>query len=118
MDRKKIVGCAFVGLLLLWGIGQIASNTSHVPATASVTASPGDKWHLTETRSPIDDSKTEVLQVDAEEQIHGPLGEITPTLIVRCKEKKTVVYVDTGMAATVEEGLDGGPSEGHKVASD
>jgi type VI secretion system protein VasI len=53
---------------------------------------------------------------DAEEPIHGPLGATTPTLIVRCKEKKTDVYVETGMAASIEEGIDGGPSERHKVA--
>jgi len=65
--------------------------------------------------SPIDDSKTEVLRVDAEEQIHGPLGATTPTLIVRCKERKSDVYVETGIAASIEEGIDGGPTDFHKV---
>jgi Type VI secretion system VasI, EvfG, VC_A0118 len=82
-----------------------------VDAAPSVAASPGDKWHLTESRSSIDDSKNEVLLLDVEAPIQGPLGSTTPSLIVRCKEKKTNVYVNTGMAATVEEGLDG-----HKVA--
>ncbi len=115
MDTKRIAGLAIGALVLIWAVGRIASSSSRVDATPSVAASPGDKWHLTESHSPMDDSKTEVLLVDAEEQIHGPLGAITPTLIVRCKEKKTDVYVETGMAASIEEGIDGGPTDFHKV---
>jgi type VI secretion system protein VasI len=115
VDKKKIAGCALVALLLLWGIGRIASSSPHVSEFPSAVSTPTDKWHLAETRSPMDDSKTEILRVDAQEQIQGPVGAITPSLIVRCKEKKTDVYVETGMAASIEERIDGGPSEFHKV---
>jgi hypothetical protein len=102
---------AIGALVLIWAVGRIASSSSRGPESATAVASPTDKWHLTESHSPMDDSKTEVLRVDAEEQIHGPLGATTPTLIVRCKEKKTALYVETGMAASIEEGIDGGPSD-------
>jgi type VI secretion system protein VasI len=115
VDSKKIAGFALVALLLMWGVGRIASSSSRGPESASAVASPTDKWHLAESHSPMDDSKTEVLRVDAEEQIHGPLGAITPSLVLRCKEKKTDVYIETGMAASIEEGIDGGPSDFHKV---
>jgi hypothetical protein len=64
-----------------------------------------------ESRSPIDDSQTETVLLDAEGPIQGPLGSTTPSLILRCQQKRMSVYVSTGMAATVEEGFDGGPSE-------
>jgi hypothetical protein len=48
-------------------------------------------------------------------QVRPSRGEKRPSLIIRCKEKRTQVYVVTGMAATVEAGFDGGPSDQHKV---
>jgi type VI secretion system protein VasI len=115
MDNKKIAGCAVVALLLLWGIGRIASSSSPVAATPSVGAPLDDKWLVTENPSPMDDSKTVVLRLESESTIQGPLGTVKPTLFLRCKEKKTDVYVSTEMAARIEEGLDGGPSAFHTV---
>lgn len=63
----------------------------------------------------MDDSKTVVLSLDSEDLIQGPIGSVKPTLIVRCKEKKTDVYVVTRMAARIEEDGEGGPSDYHKV---
>src|SRR4029079_4878800 len=40
--------------------------------------------------------------------INGPTGSVRPTLILRCKEKQTEVYIVTGMQPDVEAGnLDG-----------
>lgn len=63
----------------------------------------------------MDDSKTVVVALDSENTAEGPLGAVRPSLIVRCQQKKTQVYVVTGMAATVEEDIDGGPRDSHKV---
>lgn len=74
--------------------------------TSSAVNRPGDKWQVTESRSPMDDSETVVLTLDAEEKVPGPVEAKLPTLIIRCKEGKTQAYVWTGMGASVESGSD------------
>ena len=120
MEPKKLVGALLLGVLVLWIIGW-ASTHSHKPeAPQVVQASPIDKWHVTEKQSPMDDSKTVMVALDSNDEVHGPLGAVRPSLIVRCQQKKTEVYVETGMAASVEEygpshavgiRLDDGPAE-------
>src|SRR5262249_29583602 len=56
--------------------------------------------------SKMDDSKTVVFRLDAEESVKGWLESHVPTLILRCKEKSTDAYMVTGMAASVESGGD------------
>jgi hypothetical protein len=51
----------------------------------------------------MDDSKTVTLSLASGDVIQGPLGSSRPTLVIRCKESKTEVYVVTGMAASVED---------------
>jgi predicted nucleic acid-binding Zn ribbon protein len=103
---------AFVGLSILVAI---YSNIDRIAPTPPPPASPADKWRVTEGRSPMDDSKEVVLKLDAQDQIEGPLGPVRPSLIVRCKEKKTDVYVVTGMAADIETDFEGGPKSSHTV---
>jgi len=119
VDLKKIIGGVLLGVLALWII-EWASSRSHKPDTPQVVqASPTDKWHVTEEKSPMDDSKTIVLTLDSDDMIQGPLGAVRPSMIVRCKEKKTDVYIATHMAANVEADdehtvgirLDDGPAE-------
>lgn len=115
MKPKKLVGALLLGVLVLWIIGW-ASSRSHKPdAPQVVQASPADKWQVTEERSPMDDSQTMVLTLDSENVVQGPLGTVKPSLIVRCQQKKTAVYFVTGMAASIEEDVEGGPSDFHKV---
>lgn len=115
MDFKKLIGGVLSGVAVLWIIGW-ASSRSHKPDTSQVVqTSPTDKWHVTEEQSPMDDSKTVVLALDSDDMVQGPLGAVRPSLIVRCKEKKTAVYVVTGMATSVEEDFDGGPRLSHTV---
>jgi len=119
MDMKKIGGIVAAVLLVLVILGRIISNPSR-NGDSTVAASPADqsspdKWQVTETHSPMDDSKTVVLALDSDAVIQGPIGSDKPTLIVRCKEGKTQVYVATGMAASVEQDFDGGPSPDHTV---
>jgi type VI secretion system protein VasI len=54
----------------------------------------------------MDGSKTVVLSRDAENEIQGWLGSNRPTLIVRCRERKTEAYIVTGAAASVEYDTD------------
>jgi type VI secretion system protein VasI len=120
MGTKKIGGIIAIVLLGLVILGRIALSRSR-NGSSTVAASQGaqpasqDKWVVKEDRSPMDDSKTVVLSLDSDDVIQGPLGSSKPTLIVRCKEGKTQVYVSTGMAASVEQDLDGGPVDYHTV---
>jgi len=120
VNIKKVVGIAIGFLILLWVIGRFVSIPSRTTAT-NAAASPADqslatdKWHVTEDHSPMDDSRIVVLSLESDDVIQGPVGSKKPKLVVRCKEGKTQVYVVTGMAATVEEASEGGPSAGHTV---
>jgi type VI secretion system protein VasI len=115
MEPKKIVGSLLLGVLILWAIGWASSRPHKPEAPQVVQASPTDKWHVTEERSPMDDTQTVVLTLDSENVVQGPLGTVKPSLIVRCQQKKTAVYFVTGMAASIEEDVEGGPSDFHKV---
>jgi len=70
LDKKQVTGCILGGLVVLSAIGRIASSTSRVESTATVVASAREKWHLTETRSPMDDSRTVVLSLDFMDLLH------------------------------------------------
>ena len=78
--------------------------TLMLPGRVSLSA-PVDKWQggLGQP-SPMDDSPTVVFRLRAENDIEGWLAKKRPTLIVRCLERKTDVYVVTGMAAQPESG--------------
>ena len=75
------------------------------PRTSSATVS---KWRVTTEKSRIDDSTNVILSLDADSSISGwPRKTYTPSLILRCKENKTEVYIVTGMSPQVEHGTDG-----------
>lgn len=115
MDIKKLAGIALSAVVILWIVGAIVSHSRKTDVPQIVQASTGDKWQVREERSPMDDSQTVVLTLDSENVVQGPMASIKPSLIVRCQQKKTAVYVVTGMAASVEEDIEGGPSDFHKV---
>lgn len=94
-------------------IGSNARPTPAPPKAAAVVgtapaektpAAPTDKWQRSEERSPMDDSKTVAFNLEATAPIKGWLARATPSLVLRCKEKKTNAYVVTGMPASVESG--------------
>jgi type VI secretion system protein VasI len=103
VELKKLVGGVLAAVFVLWIVGWTNSRSQKPDAPQVVQASQADKWHVTEDKSPMDDSKTVILTLDSDDEVQGPLGSVRPSLIVRCKEKKTDVYVATGMAASVEE---------------
>lgn len=54
--------------------------------------------------SAMDDSQSVVYRLDAEDSIAGWLKRHRPTLVLRCMERKTEVYIETGMSAAVVYG--------------
>lgn len=75
------------------------------PKTSTATAS---KWRINKETSRIDDSTNVFVSLDADSSVSGwPRKTYTPSLILRCKEKKTEAYIVTGMSPQVEYGTDG-----------
>lgn len=107
-----VIALGFIALSAIIGSETKPSGSSASAVTSNV---PTDRWQVREDRSPMDDSNTVMLSLDSGDVMQGPLGTVTPSLIVRCQEGKTSVYVVTGMAASIEEDIAGGPSEFHKV---
>jgi len=52
----------------------------------------------------MDDSKTIIYSIEANNEIHGWLARKTPLLLVRCKERSLDAYIDVGMSSSVESG--------------
>lgn len=85
-----------------------AIAAKHTTSTKTDIALLNSKWRLSTESSKIDDSKTATLSLNAESPIRGwPNKNETPTLIIRCKERKTEAYIVTGMSPMVEYGSDG-----------
>ena len=75
------------------------------PKTSTTTVS---KWRVNKETSRIDDSSNVIISLDADSSISGwPRKTNTPSLILRCKERKTEAYIVTGMSPQVEYGTDG-----------
>jgi hypothetical protein len=72
-------------------------------ASESADAS-ANGWSVEEDESEMDGSPTVVLSINSTAMISGWLKTTTPTLVVRCLEHKTDVYVVTGMSAQPELG--------------
>ncbi|MDR0274124.1 MAG: type VI secretion protein [Burkholderiaceae bacterium] len=75
------------------------------PRSATNTVS---KWRVDKETSRMDDSTNVMVSLEAESNISGwPSKTYTPSLVLRCKEKKTEVYIVTGMSPQVEYGTNG-----------
>ena len=74
------------------------------PARTSATVS---KWRVQTQTSKIDDSNNVFLVLQAESEIQGwPSKHFTPSLTIRCRERRTEMYIAIGMAADVEYVVD------------
>jgi len=110
----KADGCAFVSgptdtdtfyvhqSALVDRRGLLAGHRALVRA-ASLT--PPGKWHASRTRSEMDASTTTTLMLHAENQVIGLSGVFQPTLVIRCREGETELYVVTGVPAETENAL-------------
>ncbi len=83
--------------------------SARLGVAAPKTASSGiAKWKVKKETSRIDDSTTVIVSLSADSPIKGWPGKtFTPSLILRCKEKRTEVYIITRMSPQVEYGSDG-----------
>jgi predicted Ser/Thr protein kinase len=116
----KVRPAAFLAALVVIGV-VIAVETANLP-TSKTNDSSGDSrvsasavsptsaaaipvrpvpggWHVDEERSEMDGSPTVMLGLDSNDRVQGWLESVRPTLVIRCLEHKTSVYVVTGMGA-------------------
>ena len=64
------------------------------------------KWTISRSNSLMDDSKTVVISLDAENNISAyPNKSVIPELIIICKENKTQLYIDVKVSPNPEYGL-------------
>src|SRR5467141_2684417 len=103
----KIAMAALSALAFVWSFGAFrATGERSIPgATDKTNTDVPQGWTMNEDVSAMDGSKTIVLSLDAVGEIKGWLESTKPTLVIRCKEKKTNVYVNTGTRANVEYGM-------------
>jgi hypothetical protein len=74
-------------------------------------SAPGDeptKWNVNEEKSKLDDSRNVVASIDADNTVRGWLTSETPSLVIRCKERKLMAYVDTNSQLTSRYEIDAG----------
>jgi type VI secretion system protein VasI len=106
LDRKRLVLAGLIAVMfVLWLVGRLTSDSANNPTAQQVdtpNAIPPDGWHVSRGRSEMDDSKTVTLTRRSDDIVSGWIEEQRPTLVIRCKENKTTVFVLTGMAASVE----------------
>lgn len=92
----------------------IQPSTEPPPADTPVERDPGKPPAPAEPRgqwkggaggsSPRDDSPTVSYLLESPDDIAGWLTHDKPRLVIRCQERRTEVYVDIGMSASVEFG--------------
>ena len=103
---------AGIGIALLFGLCVAVLNTDGDNNTQNATRNVpkvktppvNGKWLSKIDKSSFDDSKTVVLQLEAENKIQGWLTSVRPTLVLACRENKTLAYVNVEMAANPELG--------------
>src|SRR3569623_2973573 len=72
---------------------DLAAKRGSAPKS-SATAGPG-QWSVQETGSPVDDSKTVVVTLEAMSPIKGTLGQaVVPTMVLRCQQNHTEAYIN------------------------
>jgi hypothetical protein len=103
----KIAIAALSVLAFVWTFGAFRATGEHsIPiATSNTKTDVAQGWTMSEDVSAMDGSKTIVLGLDAVGEVKGWLESTKPTLVIRCKEKKTDLYVNTGTRANVEYGM-------------
>ncbi len=88
------------------GLERLACYDALVPGPASTSLERTvGSWRSSTDVSRFDDSKSVHLSTTARETVSGWPGKVhTPTLHVRCQERKTSVYIVFGMSPAVEYG--------------
>lgn len=87
---------------------ELASDTSTRSSFSATTLTEAPAWRVREDASAMDDSSTVTMSLDAAESIRAWPSEVhTPTLVIRCRENQTNVYIVNGTSPNVEYGRDG-----------
>lgn len=98
----------------LAGVSEsLSGNERPLPAPVvapKVVLAPTPGWTVDSSSSAMDDSRTILLRLAADSAIQAwPSKSITPTLLIRCKERSTDVYFSNETrAATVPDDLESG----------
>lgn len=93
---------------LTWVVDTTSASTALPPGLAGpdTSAPKSNGWRVSVDTSPMDDSRTVTLFLDANESFTAwPSEEYRATLIIRCKEHETDLYVVNGTEPNVEYGL-------------
>jgi len=103
----KIATAVLSVLMFIWTFGTFRANSEHPIASEAggTKTDVAQTWTMSEDVSAMDGSKGIALTLDAVGEIKGWLESTKPTLVIRCKEKKTTLYVITGTRANVEYGM-------------
>ena len=105
-STKWIAGVLTV-LAFMWPfITTREASNLNAPAPSSSAATTAPNWQVAISKSPMDGSETVTLTLDSENKFQGWLEQHRATLVLRCQEKKTDVYVVTGTQASVESADD------------
>jgi hypothetical protein len=105
-----VLATLLIGFSVGFGVGYSfggGSATTSVSSLLSVAGKPGTTgkpttppdgtdvptWDVSESRSPIDDSPTVSLGLDASKPARGSFGSSSTRLIIRCREHDTDLYV-------------------------
>lgn len=103
------LGAALIIIFVAANAGTVPPVTSPADTAAVVAATTAthvntDPWIETSDVSEMDGSRGVTVSTIAVGPVEGWLDTYTPSLVVRCAEHKTSVYVVTGMAASPELG--------------
>lgn len=106
-EKSAIARCAAIDspTQRLACFDALATRLGVARPAVTTTTSPGGigTWKVSTETSPIDDSKNVYLMLEAQESIPGLIGTVRPTLVVRCKERKTEAYIIWGVYLGLEE---------------
>jgi type VI secretion system protein VasI len=93
-EREEIAKCAAhkASAERLVCFDSLAKSIGVDKPTTTVTAGKG-KWLVRSDKSPINDSTNVFLSLNAEQAVRSGYKTVTPTLIIRCSEGKTNVYI-------------------------
>lgn len=82
-----------------------ATLTPETDATPAETNTPEPdlgNWKVGEEVNPLDDSRTVLLRLDADEKVKGWIGSSRPMLIIQCVQGETGAFFRLGTQASVE----------------
>lgn len=97
----------FALLAILYGIylalaWMFSDSPPEPKSVQTVQKLVNDYWKFSEDVSPMDGSKTVTLYAQSLNMVEGWLKTERPTLLLRCKENKTEIFLNIGMSASVE----------------